>query len=530
MPVILVDLAFAGVMAAVGAAWGWWLRGCGGSNGNQAAEEKRYAREALGRLHDLAARVAADVGEHSSRVEEINEELTATGLPDAEAVLSAVDKLVEANSQMHEQLESAEERLQEQARQIQSHATEARTDALTKLANRRALDDLTARCFAEFQKTGKTFSVVMFDVDHFKKFNDTHGHQAGDDVLRGVGGILRRKTPSPGLAARYGGEEFTVILPGVPVTDAVEDAERVRRAIDGARFQFGEAELHVTVSSGVSQLRSGEDAVTAFKRADTALYASKQTGRNRTHWHDGEHCHPVVRDEDEPKAEAEPEKIEQDAIAPEPATPPTPTTPAAEVPPPETAREEPLPVEAAEASPAPAEGQGGQCDSDTFCTVLNNRVAEWRRGGSAPSVLLVHVDRFDSLVSSHGDQAGKRILATTMQFLRAAIREMDLVAHYEDTTFSLLLPGAGLGNAVRIAERLRQAIARCTLPIGGDRVQFTVSVGGAEATSGDDTQKMLDRAQEAMHAAVKSGGNCSYFHNGQWSETVKATLEKVLAS
>jgi diguanylate cyclase len=142
-------------------------------------------------------------------------------------------------------------------------------------------------------------------------------------------------------------------------------------------------------------------------------------------------------------------------------------------------------------------------------------------------VLLVHIDKHQAIVSRHGTAAGSRVFHTTVQFLRAAVRDMDVVARYEDTTFALMLPGAGLANAVGVAERLRQAITRCMLPVVGGRVQFTVSIGGAEAMRGDDTRRLLERAREAVDAAVQSGGNCCYFHNGQWSETIGATMEKV---
>ena len=523
MPIMLIDFAFASFVVTIGVALGWWLHSRRAGR-RQASEETRHARDVLGRLHDLAARVAADVGEHSSRVEEINEELTSTESSDTDVVVTAVQKLVEANDQMQAQLCSAEDKLQEQARQIKSHATEARTDALTGLANRRAFDDETTRLFAEFQRRGQTFSIVMIDVDHFKKFNDTHGHQAGDEVLRGVGRVLQKSTRGTAVAARYGGEEFAVILPGTSVTDATVAAERVRRAIADTDFHFQGNTLRVTVSVGVADLIRGEDIAAMIERSDVALYTSKAAGRDRTHWHDGQQAHPVNQETEQPQVEPEvpkPEEAESEPVQ---------SPPEDSLQQPEPATEQPTAEKPTDSTEDPDDQLHGFCDGATFCRVVDHRLAEWRRGGEPPSILFIRVDDYQRIVSARGKQVGDQILKTTTQFLNAAIRDMDLAAHYEASTFALLLPGAGLVNAVGAGERLRKAIARCSIPADDGELQFTVSIGGAEATADDDIRRLLERGQQALGAAVKSGGDCSYFHNGQWSETLKSTMQQANAS
>ncbi len=145
-------------------------------------------------------------------------------------IVEVVAKLIEANQQMHEKLASTEDKLREQAREIQAHAAEARTDALTLLVNRRAFDDELTLRFAEYLRQGHVFTLIMADVDNFKEFNDLHGHLTGDDVLRGVAKVLRRKMREMDLAARYGGEEFAVILPGTNLCDAEKTALRAARA------------------------------------------------------------------------------------------------------------------------------------------------------------------------------------------------------------------------------------------------------------------------------------------------------------
>jgi diguanylate cyclase len=125
---------------------------------------------------------------------------------------------------------------------------------------------------------------MMIDIDHFKKFNDSFGHQVGDQVLRLVGRVLAESVRDCDLAARYGGEELMAILPGAPLEACAEAAERIRRRISEARLTrrtTGEEISSVTVSVGVAQFRMGESADRMIERCDRALYQAKRAGRNR---------------------------------------------------------------------------------------------------------------------------------------------------------------------------------------------------------------------------------------------------------
>lgn len=158
------------------------------------------------------------------------------------------------------------------------------TDALTGLANRRSLDDFFRTSLIRAMETGEPLSAFMIDVDHFKKFNDTHGHLIGDQVLRLVAKVLQDNIREGDLAARYGGEELAAVLPGAGLAACKEVAERVRRRISDAKLTrrtTGQEIGSVTVSIGVAQFRLAESAESLIERCDRGLYRAKSAGRNQ---------------------------------------------------------------------------------------------------------------------------------------------------------------------------------------------------------------------------------------------------------
>src|ERR1700736_3290527 len=164
--------------------------------------------------------------------------------------------------------------------------TLAAKDGLTGLANRRAFDQALESEWLRGQRSRKPLSLLFVDVDHFKLFNDKHGHQSGDECLRAVAAIVGAQALRPtDLAARYGGEEFSIILPETDGDGAIEVAERIRKAVMDLRIAHGAARAgsHVTLSVGVAtqvpSLDIGQDCL--LGQADQALYAAKRLGRNR---------------------------------------------------------------------------------------------------------------------------------------------------------------------------------------------------------------------------------------------------------
>jgi diguanylate cyclase len=161
---------------------------------------------------------------------------------------------------------------------------ESLTDPLTGLANRRHFDEFLSSALGEAERAGKPLSLLLADVDHFKAFNDTHGHTLGDHVLRLIAAALRQNIKGQDIVARYGGEEFAVILPDTDISQAVTVAENLRRAVsanDIVKRPTGENLGRMTVSIGVATLHAGETVQALIDLADRCLYAAKNSGRNR---------------------------------------------------------------------------------------------------------------------------------------------------------------------------------------------------------------------------------------------------------
>jgi len=174
------------------------------------------------------------------------------------------------------------DQIKDSLKQAEEHSN---TDALTGLANRRALEAFLRSAQITAMEAGTPLSILMIDIDHFKAFNDTYGHQVGDQVLRLVGKVLQESVRECDLAARYGGEELMAILPGASLEACEEVAERVRSRVSDARLTrraTGEEISSVTISIGVAQFRMGETADGMIERGDKALYQAKRMGRNCT--------------------------------------------------------------------------------------------------------------------------------------------------------------------------------------------------------------------------------------------------------
>jgi diguanylate cyclase len=188
-------------------------------------------------------------------------------------------------SDIRAKLRLSQQALQQQIEEIhvlQSQLREqASRDPLTGLYNRRYLDATMERELARAKREGQPLNLILIDIDHFKQVNDTYGHQAGDEVLRQVARQLSDSARAADLVCRYGGEEFLLLLPGMPLTVALERAEQWRAASEAAIIAFGAFRIQVTLSLGIATYPGhGTSPEELIRHADQALYCAKAQGRN----------------------------------------------------------------------------------------------------------------------------------------------------------------------------------------------------------------------------------------------------------
>jgi len=202
-----------------------------------------------------------------------------------------VDTLIVATQTMEARTQTLEKELQhssQQVNQLKAQLNDVRreslTDSLTGIANRKAFDCELAMAIEEARRNGETIALLMCDIDHFKHFNDTWGHQTGDQVLRLVANCMSENIKGRDTAARFGGEEFAVILRRTSLKNAMSLANQVRAFVQSKRLvkkSTGEILGTITISIGVAQLGDDDTPASLIRRADSCLYQAKRYGRNR---------------------------------------------------------------------------------------------------------------------------------------------------------------------------------------------------------------------------------------------------------
>lgn len=236
--------------------------------------------EAVGSVEKGAAAYGRELADFSGRIGD--------GSGDVAAVLAAMQEktrqMTAMNAALERQLTESRNEVTELRANLDKVEEEASTDALTGISNRKVFDRILQESAADAQTHTGFLSLLMVDIDFFKKFNDTHGHLLGDQVLKLVAKTLVETVRDDDTAARYGGEEFAVVMPGAPLREALQVAENIRRTVAGKRIvnrRTGQDMGRVTLSIGVAEMSLGEALTGFIQRADEALYAAKRGGRNR---------------------------------------------------------------------------------------------------------------------------------------------------------------------------------------------------------------------------------------------------------
>jgi diguanylate cyclase len=252
----------------------------------------RVGSKVVDEIEQVMAMIGAAAGNASSYSENLADASQKLGVAaDESAIRAIVETLIETAKEMEQNNQALEAKLKASTREItqlqqdlEAVRNESLTDPLTTLANRKYLDSSLPKAITDARAGNEHLSLLMTDIDHFKKFNDSYGHLTGDQVLRLVAKSVKENVKGMDTAARYGGEEFAILLPNTILRDAMIVAEHIRRAVMGKELMkrsTGEHLGRVTISIGVATLRPSDTAQSLIERADTCLYAAKRGGRNK---------------------------------------------------------------------------------------------------------------------------------------------------------------------------------------------------------------------------------------------------------
>lgn len=197
-----------------------------------------------------------------------------------------IEVLRSHQNDLQDRLCDAELRMKRQAEQINDYLTEARTDELTGLPNRRAIERLCALEIEKGVSSSSPLVITIVDVDHFKRINDRFGHSAGDETLRAIARALKEHLNPDSTAARFGGEEFLIVSRS-SLEDTVKDLEQMRVRLSRHPLPIGADKTPISISAGICEILPETSFELAMRRADQALYEAKRGGRNSVWWHDG---------------------------------------------------------------------------------------------------------------------------------------------------------------------------------------------------------------------------------------------------
>jgi diguanylate cyclase (GGDEF)-like protein len=285
LPVALAAIAVLGYLA------GRRSRAQAISDADKARRELRRAKVVARELEQIAEGVRKHLAAHHVSVARFKERVGELSNQEKEAawqdLCSEAEQILKPTLRLAEQIAQSYDEIRQQTNQLMTFS-EVRTDPLTRVSNRRCLDETLDSMFALKERYEEPFSLAIFDIDHFKQVNDKKGHLQGDRTLQAVARILDETVRDTDIVARYGGEEFVVVMPHTTLENACHFAERVRAIV--------ESSLGLTISGGVATALDGDNSQSLLSRADAALYSGKAAGRNRIFRHTGGDIEPIVVD------------------------------------------------------------------------------------------------------------------------------------------------------------------------------------------------------------------------------------------
>ncbi len=477
-------------------------------------------------LQVISHRVAADVSAHSEKVVHISDRL-ATPTTEPDHVMSTINEIITANQAMQGQLADAQKRIAQQSRMIEQASMQARTDALTGLANRRALNEFLTNSI-EAVAGGTVTGLLLMDIDHFKSFNDNFGHATGDAVLASFARSIATCCGESSYAARYGGEEFAVVLSAENVDQLVRNACEVRYYVSEQVISYEDLQLKITASGGLCILLPGDSCSAVYERADEGLYQSKKAGRNRGFWLSANGWLPFPDRSGTPQILADLDAIEE--TADEPPLPieeivadikPISRTEAQAtlktavalkvslgVPPEGASQPEP---ESLEVEPAPDDFEATEIlDLNAFVGRLEAFLEQLRKAELPAAAFMVEAIGLREFETNAANQCWSQVVETVQRNLRG----IDVVCLYRPFTLCVFMPGcsidAGVARAARIKVALREAALTWVTTALPEK--FAISAAAVEGT--EDNAQFLNRLEVALEEALDTTDRELVVHDG----------------
>ncbi len=487
---MILDLAIAFSCAGVGLVCGWLAHAFGWCGGGDeislrddlleaaqrkllSAEQERLA-EVAERLREYATSMAMDVDEHQNSVQEFSDSLqNAEPSVSADSLSRAINQLIEANEAMQTKLQTAQSRIIEQSEQLESAERRAQTDALTRVSNRGAFDEHLARRHS--LGPGRAGTLMLLDVDYFKRFNDEHGHRAGDEVLKVVANMLHARLKSYGIVARFGGEEFAAIIDGYSIDESKKIVESARAAISQHVIEFEGKTLNVTASIGLAEPIEDESIAQWIERADAAMYFSKGAGRNCGHWMNDKTPELITLDDSQPLI-------------------------------PETSTEAPssIPEKTSSATLKRRKGmkkqvaiKSGESNRGTLASLPDREVL----GKSFKEIQ----ERSQSLglptqvmsVSVSGEPSAGS-MRTLLQIVRATLRSIDRIGAIDANTLVVCMPGLNEESAQERVTQIRSSANSLSFGEGNEGMESTLTIHVVNAEREEGFDDVLSKVNEIL--------------------------------
>jgi len=479
-------------------------------------------------LQVISHRVAADVSAHSEKVVHISDRL-ATPAADSEQVISTIHEIINANQAMQGQLADAQRQIAQQSRMIEQASLQARTDALTGLANRRALNEFLANSI-EAVGEGPITGLLLMDIDHFKSFNDNFGHATGDAVLASFARSMATCCGESNYAARYGGEEFAVVLSASSIDELVQKATEVRYYVSEQVINYEDLQLKITSSGGLCVLLPGDSCSAVYERADEGLYQAKKAGRNRGFWLSENGWLPFPTRAGVPQLLAELGMVDtsvaeirsvmptdtSNAVKPisrQEAQSTVQTAAAAKSP----GATEPIPAETPELTTV-AESLGADgpletaevLDLNAFVTRLEAFLEQLRKAELPAAAFMVEAIGLRRFDSNSANQCWSQIVETVQRNLRG----IDVPCLYRPFTLCVFMPGCSLDAGVARAAKIKLALRDASLTWNTPALPEKFAISAASVVGSEDNARFLNRLELALDEALDATDRELVVHDG----------------